>query len=37
MSFRAGIALVIGWEIVGNAILCALALALGRGAAWWSM
>jgi len=37
MSFRAGIALVIGWEIVGDAILCALAFALGRGAAWWSM
>jgi len=37
MPFRAGIALVIGWEIVGNAILCALAFALGRGAAWWSM
>lgn len=37
MSFGAGIAVVIGWEIVGNAILCALAFALGRGAAWWSM
>ena len=37
MSFRPGIALVIGWEIVGDAILCALAFALGRGAACWSM
>jgi hypothetical protein len=37
MSFQGGIALVIGWEIVGDAMLCALAVALGRGAAWWSM
>lgn len=37
MSFRAGIAQAIGWEMLGNAILCALAFALGRGAAWWAM
>src|SRR5262245_5123941 len=37
ISFRGGIVLVIGWEIVRDAMLCALAFALGRGAAWWSM
>jgi len=37
MSFRAGIALAIGWEMLANAILCALAFVLGRGAEWWSM
>jgi hypothetical protein len=37
MSFRGGIAMVIGLEVLGNAVLCALAFALGHGAAWWSM
>jgi hypothetical protein len=37
MSFRGGIALVIAVSLLANALLCALAFALGRGLAlWWS-